>query len=77
VLLGAAMYAVPLQAERVLYLDTSLPQGGAADALGMGARVSKVKRLTPAGETPPLMYQASCMLRRPWHSHVHQTCCWV
>jgi hypothetical protein len=59
VLLGSAMYAVPLKAERVLYLDTSLPQGGAADALGMGARVSKVKRLTPSGETPPLMYQAS------------------
>ena len=58
-LLGSAMYAVPLKAERVLYLDTSLPQGGAADALGLGARVSKVKRLTPGGETPPLMYQAS------------------
>lgn len=25
-LLGAAMYAVPLKAERVLYLDTTLPQ---------------------------------------------------
>ena len=59
VLLGSAMYAVPLKAERVLYLDTSLPQGGAADALGMCARVSRVKRLTPGGETPPLMYQAS------------------
>ena len=63
VLLGSAMYAVPLKAERVLYLDTSLPQGGAADALGMGARVSKVKRLTPGGETPPLMYQASLVVR--------------
>ena len=56
-LLGAQLYAVPLKAERVLYLDTALPQAGAADALGMGARVSRVKRVTPAGDSPPLLYQ--------------------
>lgn len=58
VLLGSAMYAVPLRAERVFYLDTNLPQGQAAEALGLGARVSRVKRTTPAGDSPPLLYQA-------------------
>lgn len=57
VLLGASLYAVPLRAERVFYLDTAIAPAQAANALDLGARVSRVKRTTPTGEAPPLLYQ--------------------
>lgn len=57
VLLGAALYAVPLKAERVLYIDATVPQAEAAEALGLGARVTLVKRHTPTSEKPVAMYQ--------------------
>ncbi len=74
VLRGDKLWAVPLRVERTLYLDTDLQPRDVEAALPDVGRIARIKRTTPEGDAPPLLYQVPAGAQRPRPGHCSDTC---
>ena len=74
VLRGDKLWAVPLRVERTLYLDTDLQPRDVEAALPDVGRIARIKRTTPEGDAPPLLYQVAPAAQGPRHDHRSNAC---
>lgn len=59
---GDKLWGVPVRVDRTMYVDTSLQPPEAQAVLPDVAHLARIKRTTPDGNTPPLLYQVTS----PW-----------